>query len=300
MGRASCTSSAGHDRVRLHPSPRPLPPLPPATDRMPGLRSGGQVYGGAGEGWEGKPAEKARDSRPMRRRKDGHRNASGDHRSDPLGSYGAVADQGAGAEGGAGTSVDLPLTIATEPIRAWKRAALVGGDGASIGFDGIGMGGRYEVDAHAQCRPSRSYYLGTAPVAHEAPAVDCKCGFYGLALDDERQPTRPHEPAQPYLLDVELFGRVIRHERGYRAARQKVLRVHVPTLCYRCGDRARRLGLTLSTTTLIPNSYGSSYPRTTPGKWQPTCGMLCGSYVSYLTLEQAAKRLGTEVDWLAA
>jgi hypothetical protein len=76
---------------------------------------------------------------------------------------------------------------------------------------------------------------------HERPEPgDGHCGFYAW---------KPGQPfpwmAGTWLLEVDLYGRVIEHERGYRAQKQRVLRVSpVPepcceppfTLSYQPGD----------------------------------------------------------------
>jgi hypothetical protein len=76
---------------------------------------------------------------------------------------------------------------------------------------------------------------------HRSPEPgDGHCGFYAW---------KPGQPfpwtAGTWLLEVDLYGRVIEHERGYRAQKQRVLRISpVPepfceppfTLSYRQGD----------------------------------------------------------------
>ena len=65
---------------------------------------------------------------------------------------------------------------------------------------------------------------------HEAPDPACTCGYYAMASADGFG-----GDSGAALLEVELYGRVIVHERGYRASHQKILRIIVPSCIY-CGD----------------------------------------------------------------
>jgi hypothetical protein len=80
-----------------------------------------------------------------------------------------------------------------------------------------------------------------SPRRHQRPEPgNGRCGFYAW---------KPGQPfpwtAGTWLLEVDLYGRVVEHERGYRAQKQRVLRISpVPepfceppfTLSYRPGD----------------------------------------------------------------
>jgi hypothetical protein len=157
--------------------------------------------------------------------------------------------------------------------------------------------GTYDVEDRAACiAPVRSAQV-RFPIAepdlialamslhrrrHEAPEDGCSCGFHAGA-GDHRTPL-PGE----VVVDVELSGRRIATDDGYRAAHQKVLAVHVPRGCAieraggasetnRCGRRARGV-------VVLSN-----------GAWP-----MCDDHGLDLTvpLERIAQRLGTEVDWL--
>jgi hypothetical protein len=65
--------------------------------------------------------------------------------------------------------------------------------------------------------------MGTrrSPRWHERPEPgDGHCGFYAWK-PDQRFPWI----AGTWMLDVDLYGRVVEHERGYRAQKQRVLRI---------------------------------------------------------------------------
>jgi hypothetical protein len=108
-----------------------------------------------------------------------------------------------------------------EPIRAVKRAVLrYTGEGVTLAA--TAWEHTYGPDATAVCLqpPERSHRT-------PAPDVHCTCGFHALR---ERRVAKV--AIFPYVwLDVELLGRVIVHERGYRAGRQRVLAVLAGSAC---------------------------------------------------------------------
>jgi len=62
------------------------------------------------------------------------------------------------------------------------------------------------------------------------PAVNGRCGWYAVPSDVDAW----HEPNTVDLL-VELSGRVIEHEKGYRAEHQRVVEIRLPG-CWLCGQ----------------------------------------------------------------
>jgi len=62
------------------------------------------------------------------------------------------------------------------------------------------------------------------------PAVNGRCGWYAVPSDVDAW----HEPNTIDLL-VELSGRVIEHEKGYRAEHQRVVEIRLPG-CWLCGQ----------------------------------------------------------------
>lgn len=72
---------------------------------------------------------------------------------------------------------------------------------------------------------------------HAAPAIECSCGWHAVRSPGELDGVvRVQRDA--VLLDVELGGTIVEHERGFRAERQLVLGVRFPAGCYWCGDGA--------------------------------------------------------------
>ncbi len=125
----------------------------------------------------------------------------------------------------------------TDPIRAWKNAYW-----ADDEFHAIAAGQTYGVDERATC-------VSGAHAAERSPVLRCACGFYAfkrpsLATHElsvylpQRNPTAvdyltPTISEAEYtpetmsvLLEVNLSGRIIGHERGYRAERQQIISVY--------------------------------------------------------------------------
>lgn len=108
---------------------------------------------------------------------------------------------------------NIPHTESTEYILAWKGAAYIDWRKTPPEFHGL-FHGIYTVDAVAEC--------GVSPGRHEAPDVNCCCGFYGVKdwhiLD--------YDDRTAYYMEVEFYGTVVVCERGYRAQKQRILAVY--------------------------------------------------------------------------
>lgn len=152
--------------------------------------------------------------------------------------HGAAYHPRASEEAGAG----LAERQQDEPITAWKQARLAFAGGRYYFMPLTGAGGSgYDAEAVARCETtdwslSISLYSswGTGPTPHTAPSLDCRCGFYALTEPPEQDPAL-------CLLEVDLYGRVIVCEKGYRAEKQRVLSVTVSPRCYYCSDTETHL-----------------------------------------------------------
>lgn len=115
-----------------------------------------------------------------------------------------------------------------DAFRGYKVAQLIIGTDDRAWLAGV-TSLRYGVDTLAQCR--RRSCL--------PPGLDCRCGFYAFrerseALDLLGTLGGRH-PARSYvLLTVDLDGAVLEYESGFRAQRQRVLRIEIPNACSRC------------------------------------------------------------------
>ncbi|HEX6257110.1 MAG TPA: hypothetical protein VFZ70_14985 [Euzebyales bacterium] len=119
-------------------------------------------------------------------------------------------------------------TAGLDAFRGHKIAQLIVGPGDDAWLAGV-TSLRYGVDELANCRRR-----GCAP-----PGLDCRCGFYAFADRDRAVELLgqlgARHPARSYvLLTVDLDGDVLEYELGYRAQRQRVLRIEIPDVCARC------------------------------------------------------------------
>jgi len=126
----------------------------------------------------------------------------------------------------------VPREKQDEPVRALK-AARVALQPDGIRFTSLHVHGMehaaYGPQAEMECRCGMEspYVLialaigSPAPVSkgHTTPAPGTKCGFYAWKYG-EPFPFRAGE----WVLEVDLYGCVVEHERGYRAQKQRVLR----------------------------------------------------------------------------
>ena len=172
-----------------------------------------------------------------------------------------------------------------EPIRVNKAAWALLAPGRSAGrFAGLSVGLVYGAYDRAHCLRERCPVVGN----HPAPHPRGTCGFYGSTGD----PLGWMMP-EAALLDVELFGRVIRHERGWRAGRQRVLGAAFVRGCMACGRFVRR---PLLVTVPAPMDTRSLLVA-------PRCDRCARIWRSprhgeRMTPGEVAGLLGTEVGWL--
>ena len=121
------------------------------------------------------------------------------------------------------TRLETPVATLAEPINAWRTWTLVGSrDGAQVRLAPIAGDGNPwppRRPAVASCTRHRS---------HVRPELECTCGLHAVDSPDELRRTR--DPA--VLGTVALWGRIVEHEHGYRAALAYPQRLRL--LCYLC------------------------------------------------------------------
>lgn len=148
-----------------------------------------------------------------------------------------AAERGAGTREAAGAAAHpgVEETTSDVPLLGYKRVALNWAPGGAFWLGNNrerSFAGSVQLEANAVCLHQYEVYLMTPPERHDAPKLDCTCGFYAV-----RNPDDLSVGYGSVRLDVELSGRVIVHERGYRAQHQRVLRAHTPG-CWFCGDES--------------------------------------------------------------
>ena len=158
----------------------------------------------------------------------------------------------------------LPRRKQAEPYIGYKRIDLTAekGDGALLVQ---GLWDVYPVDATALCLNGKR---------HKAPNERCTCGFYAMA--------EPLNYDWRFLAKVQLFGRVIRAEHGYRAERQRVLEIIANNECSICGyDEREAVGFQVSTTGAVHALCAGHSP------------------MGAATIEQVSAAVGVPVKWWA-
>lgn len=121
------------------------------------------------------------------------------------------------------------------PIEAYKLARLTLLDG-KVRFAPLhhreGEYATYENPGRAKCAEGYE---------HHAPERTCTCGFYAVAGREElwRLGWQTLETA---TLRVLLYGRLIEHQHGWRAANQEVATAEIPNRCWWCGEDGSVLG----------------------------------------------------------
>jgi len=127
----------------------------------------------------------------------------------------------------------LPWDVYATPITARKFARLVRrGDGLAF------LPAFFQANSAPYSAASRATCELGEP--HAAPDAQCTCGFYAVDNEDDLWRLGGGDP-ELVVLDVELSGRVIEHEHGYRASDQRVRAVSIPRRCVRCGREAELL-----------------------------------------------------------
>lgn len=146
------------------------------------------------------------------------------------------------AEGAKGSSKPLIDTVASEiPILAKREAGLRLGGRTETPFMTVTKKGMFGVLTQAICRSGGVYgafgrdgHSRHDPV--DVPNVKCNCGFYAIPMDASDS---VYAAPDRVTLLVELSGRVIEHEKGFRAEWQRVVECQVPPCpyCGKCSDR---------------------------------------------------------------
>lgn len=208
----------------------------------------------------------------------------------------------------AGRAVDrppmnLPRRTADEPFRGYKYALPVMNRGRMV-FRPMFNPGTYGVEADASCTllqyattnwPGRKVTTIVGDRPHIAiPDPGCTCGFYAWsrrpwtvamrrrdAVNRWRMRRKNEVLPSAAVLDVEMLGTVVVCSRGYRASRQRVMRVLMDQRCACC----RRLAVGFYAGTFVSN--GHAVIVSTCGRRMPVTA----------TIEDLRNRCGTEVVW---
>lgn len=179
---------------------------------------------------------------------------------------------------------DLPRRPVAQPPRGEKAAlVLLSPDRRRARFSGLAVAATYDADATARCSRQRCPVAGE----HEVPHAAGTCGFHATT-DDPLGWMLPESA----LLQVELYGRIIRHERGWRAARQRVLGARFLQACMSCYSPAPDAVLVTAPAPTDQRALlvGPRCPRCADAWRWPDAG-------ERVAMADLAGLLGTEVCW---
>lgn len=164
--------------------------------------------------------------------------------------------------------------VLDEPLVGYKYAGVIRID-SDVRFRATTFRGTYprcyDVESWATCQQGGE---------HRVPAKHCTCGFYAMrdgATLAQRWTTYTKEPTWA-TLTVELTGRTIEHEHGWRAAHQTVIAAAWDDTCRKCE---------------VDRAGGFVYPDVSMNLIFPACKGCAGS--RWVSPSDLAGRLGTDV-----
>ncbi|HEX9124153.1 MAG TPA: hypothetical protein VF984_12505 [Actinomycetota bacterium] len=106
-----------------------------------------------------------------------------------------------------------------EPIRGWRIWNLSEDPERGTLLHPVGSGsGAWEPRRAVRARCTPPPFVGLTRRSHEAPDPACTCGIYAARSLEVFDRPRPAYPPPPVVGTVSMWGRVIEHERGWRAA----------------------------------------------------------------------------------
>src|ERR1035437_8152165 len=196
-----------------------------------------------------------------------------------------------------GESPGLEVIEQSDPIRVW-RGLEISAENNNVALASINnsFGGFLAVEHKAVCNAqNQSMWFGAMTMtsilgfgppspepkkipAHDlAPHEECSCGFYGVK-------DRKDVMGNTFVAEAEFYGKVIEHEKGYRAEYQRVLSV-----------RVRRPELCLGSFLCEGHPETIWFPKS--GKALVACGECAATRKRVATLSKLAGRLGVEVRW---
>lgn len=164
--------------------------------------------------------------------------------------------------------MDLTVLKTDGVIRAFKVAEIRGDRDPRV--HPVGPSWRFPVEHRgtvvARCRRA----------LHRAPDLECTCGFHAV-VDLERLGDVTPIHADSVVLEVELSGTIVEHERGARAEEQTVVGILLPAACYGCGDDAGWID--------VHRRF-----------WRPLCtGCAAHCRPAAISCDEAASRIGVPV-----
>lgn len=179
----------------------------------------------------------------------------------------------------------LPTEHTPEAVQAWKIARLYTPDGWTVKLGAVHRDAVHPVEGEAVCVSGVFSFGYAIDGPHTAPGVSCQCGFYAWKTAAFAREYMKGIPDGFVLMQVELFGTVIQYERGYRAQRQRVLGVAIPSTCSAslCGKPAVVVD--------FPSIGRDTKYRVLCAEHKPEYSLTC------VGIADVANALGCEVTW---
>jgi hypothetical protein len=184
----------------------------------------------------------------------------------------------------------VPVTDSpyTEPLAVTKHLR-IHMDASRVWFSGVSCRTRYGPVAVAECTRNNMHWQTQTYLSHPAlhpadaplPVAHCSCGFYA------RRPGLRGDDVRYHSAEAELYGRVVEHEGGWRAQKQRVLSVSLTPVCAWCGHISTEGTLFRAAERLSEHTAGLGAVRNFIGRRVVAAGELataCGNCVHAFAL----------------
>lgn len=140
-------------------------------------------------------------------------------------------------------------TTQLDPVKAWKYSRIVQDQISGLIFAGVHhTSNSFSNEELAVCRKasglnnSITYNINTGfssiidgpqKTVCNIPDTNCTCGFYAVENIDKLD----NNNRTAFILEVDLYGKILLGEKAYRAEYQRVLCVHVQKNCVFVGEK---------------------------------------------------------------
>lgn len=150
-------------------------------------------------------------------------------------------------------------------------------------------GSTYKVEDIAGCGGRNRAHDGVVP------AENCHCGFYGMVSVEHLVQERPSDANNKFvILECDFYGKVIPGTQGWRAQRQRVLKVSYSPYCQLCCQQNRHKLYPSKSTPAISSGFGMEGASR---EIISVCTAHKAECSKTWSLQELMSELGTEVAW---
>lgn len=114
-------------------------------------------------------------------------------------------------------SVPVPVPVSSEPVAGWRIWNLSEDDDGPLLWPAGSGADPWPRRRPMEARCAIPRFLKTGMRRHQAPAPDCRCGVYAGRSLDVFGRERPAWPPPPVVGRASMWGRIVSHDRGWRA-----------------------------------------------------------------------------------